>query len=38
MSIPLQFTSLYGGQEVSLWSDFLLAFGTDFFIGNMDFV
>ena len=38
MSIPLQFVSLYGGQEVFVWSNCLLGVGTDFLIGNMVFV
>ena len=38
MTIPLQFTSLYDGQEVFLWSDCLLDLGTDFFVGNIVFV
>ena len=38
MAIPLQFASLYGGQEVFVWSSFLLNFGTDFLVGNMVFV
>ena len=36
--IPLQFTSLYNGQEVFVWSDCLLDLGTDFLVGNMVFV
>ena len=35
MSIPLQFESLYDGQELFVWSDCLLDFGTDFFVGNI---
>ena len=35
MSIPLQFASLYDGQEVFVWSNCLLDLGTDFLIGNM---
>ena len=35
--IPLQFASLYDGQEVFLWSDCLLDLGTDFLVGNMVF-
>ena len=35
MSIPLQFASLYDGQEVFVWSDCLLELGTDFLVGNM---
>ena len=38
MTIPLQFATLYGGQEVSLWSDCLLDLGMDFLVGNMVFV
>ena len=38
MTIPLQFASLYDGQEVFVWSDCLLELGTDFLIGNMVFV
>ena len=34
MSIPLQFAALYDGQEVFVWSDFLLDLGTDFLVGN----
>ena len=33
MTIPLQFVSLYDGQEVFIWSDCLLDFGTDFLVG-----
>ena len=32
--IPLQFASLYDGQEVFVWSDCLLGLGTDFNSGN----
>ena len=35
MTIPLQFVSLYGGQEVFVWSTRLLDLGTDFLVGNM---
>ena len=35
MTIPLQFASLYDGQEVFMWSDCLLDLGTDFLVGNM---
>ena len=35
--MPLQFASLYGGQEVFVWSDCLLDLGTDFLVGNMVF-
>ena len=38
MTIPLQFASLYGGQEVFVWADCLLDLGMDFLIGNMVFV
>ena len=38
MTIPLQFASLYGGQEVFVWSSCLLDLGTDFLVGNMVFV
>ena len=38
MTIPLQFASLYDGQEVFVWSDCLLDHGTDFFFGYMVFV
>ena len=38
MTIPLQFESLYDGQEVFVWSDCLLDFGTDFLVNNMVFV
>ena len=38
MAIPLQFASLYDGQEVFVWSDCLLDLGTDFLVGNMVFV
>ena len=34
MTIPLQCASLYGGQEVSVWSDCLLDLGTHFPDGN----
>ena len=37
MTIPLQFASLYDGQEVFVWSDYLLDPGTDFLVGNMVF-
>ena len=37
-TIPLQFASLYDGQEVSVWSDCLLDLGTDFRVGNIIFV
>ena len=32
MSIPLQFASLLGGQEVFVWSDCLPDLGTDFLV------
>ena len=37
---PLQFVSLYDGQEVFVWvwSDCLLDLGADFLVGNMVFV
>ena len=35
MTIPLQFASLYNGQEVFVWSDCMLDLGTDFLVGNM---
>ena len=38
MTIPLQFSSLYHGQEVFVWSDCLLDLGMDFLVGNMVFV
>ena len=38
MTIPLQFASLYDGQEVFVWSDCLQDLGTDFLVGNMVFV
>ena len=38
MTIPLQFASLYDGQEVSVCSDCLLNLGKDFLVGNMVFV
>ena len=34
MTIPLQFASLYDGQEIFVWSDCLLDLGTDFFVGT----
>ena len=34
MTTPLQFTPLYDGQEVFMWSDCLLDLGTDFLVGN----
>ena len=38
MTIPLQFASLYDGQEVFMWSKCLLDLGTDFLVGNTVFV
>ena len=38
MTIPLQFVSLYDGQEDFVWSDCLLDLGTDFLVGNVVFV
>ena len=38
MTIPLQFASLYNRQEIFMWSNCLLDFGTDFLVGNMVFV
>ena len=38
MTIPLQFASLYNGQEVFVWSDCLLGLGTNFLVGNIVFV
>ena len=38
MTIPLQFVSLYDGQEILMWSDWLFDLGMDFLIGNMVFV
>ena len=35
MTIPLQFASLYDGQEVFVWSDCLPDLGTDFLVGNV---
>ena len=37
MPIPLQFASLYDGQEVFAWSDCLLHLGTDLLVGNAVF-
>ena len=34
MTIPLQYVSLYDGQEVFVWSDCPLDLGTDFLVGN----
>ena len=38
MTIPLQFASLYDGQEVFVWPDCLLDLGTDILVGNTVFV
>ena len=38
MIIPLQFASLYSGQEVFVWSICQLDLDTDFLVGNMVFV
>ena len=38
MTIPLQFASLYDGQEIIMWSDCLPDLGTDFVVGNVVFV
>ena len=38
MTIPMQFASLYDGQEVIVRSDCLLDLGTDFLVGNTVFV
>ena len=38
ITISLQFVSLYDGQEVFVWSNWLLHLGTDFLVGNMVFV
>ena len=38
MFIPFQFESLYGNQEVFVWSECLLDLGTDFLVGNLVFV
>ena len=35
MSLPLQFASIYNGQEVLVWSDCLLNLGTDFLVGSV---
>ena len=34
-TIPLQFASVYDGQEVFVWSDCLQDLGMDFLVGNM---
>ena len=36
--MPLQFASLYHGQEDFVWSDCLLDLGMGFLVGNMLFV
>ena len=38
ISIPLQFASLYDGQEVFVWFICPLDLGTDSFVGNRVFV
>ena len=38
MTVPLQFASLYDGQEVFMSSNCLLDLGTGFLVGNMVFV
>ena len=38
MTIPLQFASLYDGQEIFVWSNCLLDLDIDFLVGNMVFV
>ena len=38
MTTPLQFASLYGGQEVFVWSNCLLDVGTDFLVSNTVFL
>ena len=38
MTIPLQFASLYGDQEVFVWSNCLLDLGMDFLVGNVVFL
>ena len=38
MTIPLQFVSLYDGQDVFMWFDCLLDLGTDFLVCNTLFV
>ena len=37
-SLPLQFASLYDGQEVLVWSNCLLDLDRDFLVGNVVFV
>ena len=38
MTIPLKFSSVYGGQEDCMWSDCLLDFGADFLVDKVVFV
>ena len=38
MTIPLQFASLYDGQDCFVWSYCLLDLGTDFVVSNMIFL
>ena len=38
ISVPHQFASLYGGQNIVVWFDCLLDLGTDFLVGSMVFV
>ena len=38
MTLPLQFESLYDGQELFVWSDCLLDVGTNFIVGDVIFV
>ena len=38
MTILLKFASLYDGQEVFVWSDYMPDLGMDFLDGNMVFV
>ena len=35
MAIPIQFASLYNGQEVFVWSKCLPDLGMDFLVGDM---
>ena len=35
MSIPLQFASLYDGQEIFVWFNCLLNLDTGFIVGNV---
>ena len=37
-STSLQFASLYDGQEVFVWTIYLLNLGTEFLVGNLVFV